>query len=122
GGEPRLVAAADMTRGAVALQLAEMTAEGELLVIAEALVAEHQHRVAVHAGLDRGDLVGRERLAAIDAGHLADEQRMEQGDRDGHAGSALSRGTLWQDSIGNGCRAVCGKFARCYGMDLSGHV
>src|SRR5438067_3944586 len=84
GAEPLLVTAAEVSRGAVRLQLAEMAGEGELLVVGDRLVAEHQHRVTVHAGFDRGDLVRAERLAAIDAGYLADEHRMQWADRDGH--------------------------------------
>ena len=73
-----------MTRRAVGLELAEMAGEGELLVVGDRLIAEHQHGVAVHAGLDRGDLVAREGTAVIDAADLADKHRMQRPDRDRH--------------------------------------
>src|ERR1051326_3850965 len=60
GAEPLLVAAADVARRAVSLQLAKMPRKGELLVIGDALVAKHQHGVAVHPSFDRGDLVRSE--------------------------------------------------------------
>ena len=84
GAEPLGGATADMAGRLVRLQLAEMTGEGELRFVGEKLIAEHQHRVAVHARLDRGDLIRAERLMAIDAGDLANEQRMQWSDRYRH--------------------------------------
>ena len=56
--------------------------ERHLLVVGDVLVAEDQHRVAVHAGLDRRDVRLAQRLAQIDAAHLAGENRMDLADRD----------------------------------------
>ena len=86
GAEPLLAARPHMPRRAVCLQFAEMAGEGELLVIGDRLLAEHQHGVTVHAVFDRRDLACVERVAAIDAGDLADEHRMQRPDRYGHAG------------------------------------
>jgi len=41
------------------LDLAEVAAEGDLLLVAQGLIVEHQDRVANHAGLDRLDVFGR---------------------------------------------------------------
>ena len=71
------------------LQLAEIAAELELLFVGQRLVAEHQHGVAVHAGLDRGNLFPAQRLRNVDAGHLADEDRMDRTDADAHCGTLL---------------------------------
>src|SRR5215471_7036916 len=82
--KPLRLAAADVARRAVGLELAEMTREDELLVDGDVLVAKHEHGVAVHARFDRGDLVRAERMAAIDAGDLADKDRVQRADRDRH--------------------------------------
>jgi len=84
GANPRIAIFADMAGRLVALQLAEMPGERDLLRVAEILVAEHQHGVAVHAGLDRGDLVGRERLGTVDTADLTGKGRVELIDRDRH--------------------------------------
>src|SRR5262249_62358572 len=47
-------------------------------------VAAAPHAVLLPARLDRGDLVGTERLAAIDARDFADKDRMQRADRYGH--------------------------------------
>ena len=49
--------------------------ERHLLLVGDVLVVEHQHGVAVHAGLDGRDLVRAERLGDVDARDLADEER-----------------------------------------------
>ena len=41
------------------LDLAEAAGEGELLLVVDVLVVEDQHRVFVHAGMDRRDLLRR---------------------------------------------------------------
>ena len=84
GAEPLGGATADMAGRLVRFELAEMAGEDELRLVGEKLIAEHQHRIPVHARFDRGDLVRAERLMAIDAGDLADEQRMQWADRHGH--------------------------------------
>ena len=43
------------------LERPELAAEGELLVVVELLVVEHQHAELVHAGMDGGDLRRRTR-------------------------------------------------------------
>ena len=58
------------------LQRSEVARERELLRIVDRLVAEPQHREAVHARRDRRDVGGRERCAQIDAGDVAEEVRM----------------------------------------------
>ena len=42
--------------------LAEILRERHLLVVGDVLVMEHQHRVTVHAGLDRRSLLARQGL------------------------------------------------------------
>ena len=73
------------------LDLAEVAAERDLLLVGELLVVEHQHGIAIHAGLDRRDLVGLERPAQIDAADLADEQRMQLANLHGHVLPPSSR-------------------------------
>ncbi len=69
------------------LDRAEVATERDLLLVAQRLVVEHEHRVAVHAGLDRRDLVGAERPAQVDAFDLADEERVQLADADRHVQS-----------------------------------
>ena len=57
------------------LQSAEIAGERALLIVGQRLAVEHQHRVAIHARLDRRHVAGVERLGDIDAGHLAGEGR-----------------------------------------------
>ena len=49
------------------LDLAEIAAERNLLIVGDVLVVKHQHGVAVHAGLDGGDIRGRQRSGQVDA-------------------------------------------------------
>ena len=59
--------------------------EGELLLVADVLlVAEHQHGVLVHAGMDGGHLGGRHRLGHVDAVDLARQAGTDLPDRDRH--------------------------------------
>src|SRR5205807_2371590 len=78
----------------VVLERAELAGEGELLLVAELLVAEHQHGMVVHARLDRGDLVRVERPAAIDTGNLAGKNRSERTDRYRHAATNSKKGII----------------------------
>src|SRR2546423_3428910 len=64
------------------LDLAEIARERHLLIVCDVLVAEHQHRIAIHAGIDRGSLLARQRLAQVDARNLADEYGMDLADRE----------------------------------------
>ena len=66
------------------LQFAEIAAEFELLFVGQGLVGKHQDGIAVHARFDRRHLVARERPRDVDAGHLADEDRMNLTDADVH--------------------------------------
>ena len=58
-------------------QLPETATEGELLVVGEALVVKHQHRVLVHSGVNCTDLTGGKRLRKIDAGNLSGKARSD---------------------------------------------
>ncbi len=73
-----------------ALDLAEIAAEGELLLVGDVLIVEHQHGIAVHPRLDRRRLVRREGLAQIDARDLADEHRMDLSNGDAHIATSRS--------------------------------
>src|SRR6266576_3644506 len=72
------------------LDLTEIAAEGELLLIRDVLVVEGEHRVFVHAGLDRCDLIARQWLPEVDARDLADEDRMDLANTDGHLRPPMS--------------------------------
>ena len=52
GGQAVLVRRAQARADGV-LDVAQAAGEGELLLVVELLVVEHQHRVPVHAGVDR---------------------------------------------------------------------
>ena len=67
------------------LERAEIPRERLLLFVGDVLAVEHQHRIAVHAGVDRRDFVTRQRLCDVDARDLADEHVMQLTNADGHA-------------------------------------
>ena len=58
--------------------------EGELLGVREVLVVEHQDGVLVHAGMNCGDVRGRQRLRQVDAGDLARKTWTDLADGEGH--------------------------------------
>ena len=68
-----------LRRGDVAgrlLERPEAAAEGELLVVVDLLVVEHQHAELVHAGMDGGDFLRASAACAeVEAGHFAGEER-----------------------------------------------
>src|SRR5690349_1791841 len=66
------------------LDRAEVDREGHLLIVADALIAKHEHRVAIHAGVDGGNVGGRRRLAQVDAGDFSGEFVSEGFDGDWH--------------------------------------
>ena len=51
----------------------EMSGEGDLLVVAQRLVAEHDDRVAIDRLFDRVAVGGAERPGEVDAGNLGHE-------------------------------------------------
>jgi len=62
-GQPALAVLHDMAADG-ALDLAEIAAEGELLLVGDRLVVEHQHGVAIHPRLDQRRRVGAEPACA----------------------------------------------------------
>ena len=66
------------------LDLAETAGEGELLLVVDVLIVEDEDGVFVHAGMDVGDFLRRERPAHIDACDLAGEAWADLADIDGH--------------------------------------
>src|SRR5262249_8404833 len=66
------------------LERAEVPAERHLLLVGQLLVVEDEHRIAVHAGLDRRDLVARKRSGDVDTRYLAHEDGMDLPDRNTH--------------------------------------
>ena len=93
GLEAQLVRLGDVTAER-ALDLAEVLGEFDLLVVGDVLVAKDQHRVAVHAGVDRFGLFTGQRLPEIDPGHLAGEDRMDLADREHGRPPGFSRFAL----------------------------
>ncbi len=90
--EPMILALSHVPRRAVALELAKTAGERDLLVVGYVLVAEHQDGILIHAGVDGGDLLRAERLAAIDARNFSDEDRVwffKLGDRLWHSDSSF---------------------------------
>jgi len=77
---------ADVAGGRIVLELAKVPGKGDLLIIADVLLAEHKDGVLVHPGFDRRHLFGVERAAAVDPGDFSDKHRMQRADRNGHRG------------------------------------
>jgi len=73
----------------VVLKLPEVSREGDLLLIRDILAAKHEHRIAIHAGLDRRRLLAADRSPQIDARHFGGENRMELSDCQGHGDHSL---------------------------------
>ena len=83
------------------LALAEIQRKGQLLLVGNVLAVEDQHGVFVHAGLDVGRLLLRQRLAQIDTRNFAEKMRMKLPDHDRHGVSP--------DAAGGLSRSVCSK-------------
>ncbi|GCC47370.1 hypothetical protein chiPu_0031449, partial [Chiloscyllium punctatum] len=66
------------------LALAEVQRERHLLLVRDILAVEDEHGVFVHAGLDVGRFLLRQRLAQVDAGDLADKVLVKLPDQDRH--------------------------------------
>jgi hypothetical protein len=66
------------------LQLTEVAREGELLLVGDILIGQDQHRVPVHGGIDRPDLVRRQQTAHIDARQARADAGGEGFDLDRH--------------------------------------
>ena len=81
--EPLLIWPCDTAAGRI-LDLAEIAGEGDLLVVGDVLVVEHQDRATIHPRLDRPDLVARRGRPQIDARYLADENGVHLANRDRH--------------------------------------
>jgi len=62
--------------------------EGELLLVREALVVKDEHAVAVHPGLDGGDLVIADRPRDVDLRDLSRERWLLRPGVDAHRGVA----------------------------------
>ena len=73
--EAALVGTGHVVRG-VELDLAEARGEGDLLGVGQRLIAEHQHGIAVHAGMDRRRARLIERGREIDVLDLARRTRV----------------------------------------------
>src|SRR4029453_105634 len=66
------------------LELAQALGEGELLVVGDVLIMENQHRVLVHAGVNRRHLVCSQGLGHVDAFDLGGEAQTDLAGDDGH--------------------------------------
>lgn len=66
------------------LKRAKATAEGDLPLVIEALVVEHQHGMVLEGREDLGEGPVVHRLADVDAADLGTKQRMQLSDRDRH--------------------------------------
>ena len=81
--QPPLGRGRDMPSGR-RLQRAEIARERALRIVGQLLIVEHQHGVVIHAGLDRRDILTRQRLRDVHARHLAGELRMDRADAECH--------------------------------------
>ena len=82
GGKPLIARGAQAGADGV-LDVAQAPREGELLVVGDPLVVEDEHGVPVHAGVDRLDLVGRQRPGHVDAFHFRGEAQADLAGDDG---------------------------------------
>ncbi len=89
--ESRLSSGLGDVAAARVLQRAEVAREGHLLLVGELLVAEHQHGVAVHAGLDGSNVLEADGPGDVDAGYFPGENRTDLADHHGH-GHLLAAG------------------------------
>src|SRR5260221_10189753 len=86
--EPLFVRLGDVAAGRI-LDLAEIAGEGDLLLVGDVLVVKDQYRVAVHPGVDRRDIVARQRLPQINPRDLADKDRVTLTNGNGHQSELL---------------------------------
>src|SRR3954463_945427 len=89
--EPRILRLDDVAAARI-LALAEIQRERHLLLVGDVLAVEHQHGVSVHAGLDIGGLLRRQRFSQVYAGDFADEMTVQLLDLDWHGVFPGSRG------------------------------
>ena len=94
GAEAALRCLADVAGPGLDLELAEVAREGDLLRVGDVLAVKDQHRMPVHALVDRGGVLAAERLRQIDAGNLADEHGMDLFDGERHFAVVLQRSNL----------------------------
>jgi hypothetical protein len=87
-GDQALVLRLGDVAAACILDGAKVAGERHLFFVADPLAGKEQHRVAVHAGLDRGEAVAVKRRADVDAGDLGEEGvRLARPDREWHGGA-----------------------------------
>src|SRR5712692_4539432 len=84
GTKPMVLALADMARGLVALQLAKVEGEGELLLVREILVVKDEHGTGVHPRFDRRHLLATDRPGDVNPRDLSRELISQWADRYGH--------------------------------------
>jgi hypothetical protein len=84
GVEARILRLDDIAAPRI-LALAEIQRERHLLFVRDVLIAEQQHGIFIHAGLDLGGLLRRQWLSQIDAGNFAEEIGVKLPDRDRHS-------------------------------------
>ena len=73
------------------LDLAEAAGKSELLLVVDILIAEDEDGIFVHAGMDVGDVLRRERPAHIDAFDLAGKAGADLTDMTGIGGLSWLR-------------------------------
>jgi hypothetical protein len=71
------------------LDLAKIAREGDLLLVGDVLIVEHQYGMAIHARFDRRDILAREQLGEIAAGHLTGEDERERTNQYSHVRGLL---------------------------------
>ena len=79
-GQPEVVGVRQADTGAGAagvFQLAEAAAEGQVLLVRQGLIVEHEHGVRVHSGVDRRRVLGRGWLTQIQALDFGGEARAD---------------------------------------------
>jgi hypothetical protein len=86
------------------LDLPQAPGEGELLLVAQRLIVEHEHGVAVHAVVDPCDLLLGERLGQVDAVDLGGEAWTDLAGLDGHSSRLLGSDSNATCSVTRGGR------------------
>ena len=102
GGQAVLVGGAEARADGV-LDVPEALGEGELLLVVDVLVVKDEHRVLVHAGMDRVHLFLGQRLGHVHAFNLGGEARPDLSCGDGHGGG-LPMACAYDSGPGRACR------------------
>src|SRR5438094_6532917 len=88
GAEALVLALADVAGALVALELAEVEREGNLLLVREVLIAKDEHGIGVHSRVDRRHVRAVDRRGDVEPRDLSRERTTQRAD-------GYRRGSHW---------------------------